>query len=349
MNKVFISLASVMVTTGASAQSNVALFGIIDTGVAHVRTAGQSVTALTNSGSSYSRLGFRGSEDLGGDLKAGFWLEGALSTDAGEGFNPRTTLTFQRRATVSLSGGFGELRLGRDFATSYYNPAWFDPFQGTGIGQPTAYLMLGAPIRISNAVSYFLPNTLGGVYGQVQYAFGEEPASSPNSKRGTYTGLRLGYANKQLNVSASVAELKTGTPTTPADVKVANLGASYDFGVVKPMAFWAMEKNSAGARIDALLLGATAPIGGAGELRAAYSRYDRKSSPDDWRKLSIGYLHTLSKRTAVYGTYAYVKNSGDSAQMVSATGLGNAPITQSLTAAPGGHSSGLEFGIRHIF
>lgn len=349
MNKVFISLASIMAATGASAQSNVTLFGIVDAGIAHVRAGDHSVTALTNSGAGYSRLGFRGSEDLGGGLKAGFWLEGALSNDVGQGPNPQTPFSFQRRATISLTGDFGEMRLGQDFVASYYNPAWFDPFQGTGIGQPTAYLMLGSPIRIGNAISYFLPNTLGGLYGQAQYAFGEEPSSSPNKNRGNYTGLRVGYANKQLNVAASVAELKTGTPTTPADVKAANLAASYDFGIVKPMAFWAMEKNSAGARIDAVLLGATAPMGGSGELRVAYSHYDRKNSPDDWSKFSLGYLHNLSKRTALYGTYAYVKNSGGSKQIVTTTGLGNAPISQPITATPGGNSSGFEFGIRHIF
>ena len=210
-------------------------------------------------------------------------------------------------------------------------------------------MMLGAPIRIGNAVSYFLPQSLGGAYGQLQYAFGEEPSGSTNSKKGNYAGVRLGYANKQLNVAGSVAQYRTGTATVANKIDIMSVAASYDFGVVKPMAFWASEKNSSNARIDAYQIGALAPIGTSGELRGTFGFYDRKSSSDDWTKLSLGYVHNLSKRTALYGTYARVSNRGASAQVIWTTGLASAPVSQPLTGKPGGSSSGVEFGIRHAF
>ena len=348
MKKTVLALAAVAPLC-AFAQSNVTLFGVVDMGVAHVKTGGNSVTAMTNSGASFSRWGIRGTEDLGGGLKAGFWLEAPLSGDVGQGANPLAGMNFIRRSTVSLMGSAGELRLGQDFAVSYHNPAWFDPLQGTGIGQSLAFMMLGAPIRIGNAASYFLPSSLGGFYGQAQYAFGEQPSGSGYSKKGNYMGARLGWDNRTLNIVGSIAQQRTGTVEAPVKLDIANVAASYNFGVVKPMVFWAREKNSTGAQIDAYQIGATAPIGGVGELRGAFGYYDRKNSGDDWTKISLGYLHNLSKRTALYGTVARVSNRGAAKQVVWTTGLANAPITQPLSATPGGNSTGVEFGIRHAF
>ncbi|MFX8262517.1 porin, partial [Acinetobacter baumannii] len=78
-----------------------------------------------------SRLGFRGVEDLGGGLKAGFHLEGEIFGDDGNasGFN------FKRRSTVSLAGGFGEVRLGRDLTPGYSKFISYDLFGQVGIGQ----------------------------------------------------------------------------------------------------------------------------------------------------------------------------------------------------------------------
>ena len=328
---------------GVAAQTQVTLFGVVDLGVAHVSHGHARLTALSYSGNSHARLGFRGTEDLGGGLSAGFWLESALAPDTGG-----TGLNFQRRSTVSLSGNFGELRLGRDMAATNLNPSWFDPFGGTGIGQPTVYSMLGAPIRVSNALAYLLPRQLGGWYGQVQYAFGEEPSNSANRSNNNYEGARLGFADEALNVAAAVGRRHTGSATAAAQVKAANVAASYRVGPVTPMAFWAREEDSRGARIDAWLIGASLRHG-VGEWRAAYSHYDRSNSGDDWSKLALGYVHHLSKRTALYGTYAHIRNRGASAQLVSGTGVADWPNTPPLPAQAGARSQGVEFGIRHNF
>ena len=86
MKKSLIALAVLAASGAAMAQSSVTLFGIVDAGVTYAKTSGgDNVYGLTNSGNATSRLGFRGVEDLGGGLKAGFWLEGAIQNDSGTG------------------------------------------------------------------------------------------------------------------------------------------------------------------------------------------------------------------------------------------------------------------------
>lgn len=345
MKNSFSTLALIGLAAGGSAfaQSQVTIFGVVDLGVAHISQGDASLTAVSYSGNSHSRIGFRGTEDLGGGLSAGFWLEGALVADTGGG-----AMNFQRRSTVGLTGRMGEFRVGREMSATHLNPSWFDPFQGTGIGQPTAYSMLGAPIRVSNALTYLLPRQLGGWYGQAQYAFGEESATSVNRKNNSYVGARLGYSDAAVNVAGALGRRYSGTATTLAHVNAANLAVSYNIGALTPMAFWAREADSSGARIDAWLLGATLSQG-VGEWRAAYSYYNRQNSGNDWSKLALGYVHNLSKRTAVYGTFAFINNQGTSAQLVASTGVGDWPATSPLPTQAGINSRGLEFGIRHNF
>ncbi|MGD9760499.1 MAG: porin, partial [Comamonas sp.] len=105
----------------ASAQSKVELFGVVDVGVAHLGGSGASKTGLSTGGANISRLGFRGTEDLGGGLKAGFWLEAGLDVDSGAGKATGGGLNFNRRSTVSLMGNWGEVRLGRDDSATFLN------------------------------------------------------------------------------------------------------------------------------------------------------------------------------------------------------------------------------------
>lgn len=131
MKRQFLTAAALFGVGFANAQSSVTLFGVVDTGISNYSSKSQdmngatlfnpfyvnqgtrtaSQTALSSGGYSTSRLGFRGTEDLGGGLAASFWLEAPISPDDGK----TGITTFQRRSTVSLSGGFGELRLGRDY------------------------------------------------------------------------------------------------------------------------------------------------------------------------------------------------------------------------------------------
>lgn len=364
MKKSLLALAALTAFAGAaSAQSSVTLFGIVDAGYAHVSgggVGGGSRSGMTNSGINSSRLGFRGVEDLGGGMRAGFWLEGALGNDDGTtgGSNGLVAAFFNRRATVSLMGNFGELRLGRDYTPSFWNTTVYDPFGTNGVGQAMTPGLLGAvrlgtgaaapnniaAVRANNTIGYFLPGGLGGFNGQFMYSFGEQTGGL---KTNNYFGFRLGYGAGPVAVNYGYGNTKGVNGAS--GVKYNNLGASYNAGVVTPMFFWGSEKQGSGTKVTAWELGLTAPIGQA-ELRVAYSSYNVSGpvvgtsvSADDWKKFAVGYVYNLSKRTAMYGTYARVSNNGVQNRTVNNNNLAAPPI------GPGANSTGYELGLRHIF
>ena len=351
MKKSLLALAAIGFAGAVSAQSSVTLFGIVDAAYGHVSANGKSVSGISNSGINSSRLGFRGVEDLGGGLEGRFWLEGQLFNDVGQGSNATTGFNFLRRATVSLVGGFGEVRLGRDYVPTFWNTTVYDAFGTNGVAQSQTPGMLGTAgvttvnntraVRADNAIGYFLPGNLGGFTGHFAYAFGENGAAATGAKANNYMGMRLGYAAGPF--AANFATGKTKGATSAADVKYNNIGASFDVGIVKPMFVWAQEKAGSGAKVTGYEISLTAPLG-QGELRAAYSRYDLANSSNDWNKFGLGYVYNLSKRTALYTQYARVSNKG--AQVVTVTNNG---LTTGIAAKPGGGSTGYEFGLRHSF
>ena len=349
-------MAVMAASAGAMAQSAVTIYGVVDAAVTRVGGSGAGNRAgVSSGGSTPSRLGFRGTEDLGGGLSAGFWLEGSLGIDTGTG-TAGGGLLFQRRSTVSLaSNTLGELRLGRDFAPTWWNLAQLDPFGARGVGTTQAANNFGyATTWNNNTVGYVLPQNLGGIYGQLQYAFGEKSSTAPNDKQGNSAGGRFGYQSGPLNVAAAYMQFKQvigasdiAPVTIGRDLKVGNIAATWDFGVVKPIVFYGQERvngNPVGNnRLDSFLVGATAPIG-AGEFRATLARYDLKDSANDFNKFAVGYGYNLSKRTQLYATAARLTNKGAGTRSLSADGVATlAPIRA------GGSSNGLDFGIRHAF
>ena len=385
MKKSLTAVAALAVAGLASAQSSVTLFGVIDAGVTYQSATSrdpvtgvaskQSKWSLANSGYNSSRLGFRGTEDLGGGLAASFWLEAPITNDDGA----TGVSTFNRRSTVSLSGGFGELRLGRDYTATFWNDTVFDPFGTNGSGSSVINTVSGSTglnnanyVRASNMVGYFLPPNLGGFYGQVQYSLNENTKTSAtdltaasSSSAGRYVGGRFGYANGPLDVALAMGEnVAADTTSLTRKVQTINLGASYDFGPVKLFGELSNVKNkfelAAGNSRDSYngyLIGASMPVG-AGLIRASYSmvRYNEGAAGltgEDPRvqKLAIGYVHNLSKRTALYATVARVNNRNDvaytgSLSAASTTGYGSAGV--GYTGLPRS-STGYDFGIRHAF
>jgi predicted porin len=351
MKKSLIALAVLAAAGAASAQSSVTLFGVVDATLAFGRGNVSDKNQLTDSGYNSSRLGFRGTEDLGGGMSASFWLEAGINNDDGQGdatnSNNQATgvgaavagrqgLTFNRRSTVSLAGGWGELRLGRDYSPQFWNLTVFDPFGTNGVGttQTLNSIITGVTaVRTSNSIGYFLPGNLGGFYGQFQYYMGENNSGTVTEDDGNGMGLRVGFANGPFNVALATSR----TEYAAGDVRQTNLGGQFDFGVAKLLGHISRDRNGP---IDGKgwLLGGLFPIG-AGEIRASYSRYENDGAGNpETKKLAIGYVHNLSKRTAVYTTWARLKNDGGAAQAL------NGAVTSANSS-----SSGLDIGIRHSF
>ncbi len=361
MKKSLLALAALTAFTGAaSAQSSVTLFGIVDLAARGVSANGKSQKQMIADGYNSNRLGFRGIEDIGGGLRAGFWLEAGMDPSIGTAGGANGNYTgntasssapagspaafFNRRATVSLMGGFGEIRLGRDYTPSFWNTTVFDPFgtngAGSFLGLVDSSLSTGNQtfVRANNSIGYFLPGGLGGLYGQAQISLAD------NSQTGLPVGnnaksIRLGYSAGPVNVAFSTGNMTNGTLN--ASFKHTNLAGQYNLGVAKVMAQWNKTSASNGKSQKAMLLGVSVPMG-TNEFRASYVTADGSGTlaadNKDAKQFNIGYVHNLSKRTALYGTYSKISNSG-----VGTYSLG--PVA----AAAGGGATGYEVGVRHSF
>jgi predicted porin len=430
MKKSLVALAALAAACAASAQSSMTVFGVVDAAVSSYSNTSKtalgtsiktSKTALVNSGYNASRLGFRGTEDLGGGLAASFWLEASVGNDDGTtGGNvaaqPGTTVTglFNRRSTVSLSGAFGEVRLGRDYNPTFWNDTVFDPFgalgvgtnlisnaSGFGPGAPAGFTANNNYLRASNSIGYFLPPNLGGFYGQLMYAFNEATSYSPgsltppgaaafvnnpnlpgdNARAGKYAGGRFGYANGPLDVALAYGESTIASnyfAGTTQRLAIWNLGASWDFGFLKLFGEYSNNKlktQSSSGFVSGVtnpfsfrepganggLVGVTVPLG-PGLIRASYSvvKYNNTSNINQLTglfadpkadKFALGYVHNLSKRTALYAMVGYIDNKDGAALIVGGPAFYTTPIVvNGVSFRPqADHSVGYDIGIRHAF
>lgn len=350
MKKSLIALAVLAASGTAMAQSSVTLFGIVDTNVSYVtnaNAAGDNKYGLGTSGNATSRLGFRGVEDLGGGLKAGFWLEGEIFGDDGNA----SGVNFRRRSTLSLMGGFGEVRLGRDLVPSYTKVSSYDVFGQVGIGQFMGWSAWGQTatpdangFRQDNMLAYYTPN-FGGFTAGLAYGFDEQTSGH----NGRYMGGFAAYDNGPLSVTVALdrRDIAYGAALADGNKDMFSVGASYDLGMAKISALAQQSRfqdipGASDRKINSYMIGAAAPVG-AGQVRLQYALYDQKFIDSKAHQLSLGYVHNLSKRTAVYGTVAYLKNNDASSLALGAKGLGN------ITPAAGENQTGVQVGIRHSF
>ena len=357
MKKSLLALAVLGAFAGvASAQSSVTLYGTIDLNAKYVKNDGSARRlSLSQDGINSSQLGFRGIEDLGGGLKAGFVLLSGVNADTGSA----NAQFFNRRATVSLMGGFGEVRLGRDYTPTFWNTTIFDAFGTNGLGDSlnVKQLIAADNTRANNSIGYFLPSNIGGVYGQLMAAAGEGTAA------GRYIGGRVGFAAGPFDVAVAYAQERVNTggaaalgvsiPAVEEKYKSANIGASYDLGVVKLMGYFSQEKIF-DFKDKLFSLSAVVPVG-QGEIHVGgeQSKLSCPAFDNKVKKFALGYVYNLSKRTALY-TNASVLDNGDSSRLsIASAGISTVGSANSggAAAAPtlGGKSKGIEFGIRHFF
>ena len=359
MKKSLIALAVLAASGAAMAQSSVTLYGVVDTGLTYSKGE-ESVYGMTHVGGNVnSRLGFRGVEDLGNGLKATFNLEAGMGVDDGTDYFTGNGMAFRRTSTVGLEGGFGSVRLGRMLTSSYLAVSRYDAFGDTGIGATRAWAKGYSP-RAENAISYTSPSFSGFKFGG-EYGFGEKKDARDVryfGLAGTYDNgplsLGLGYdrANNTHGNAAPNPVTAAWTAAAASDITTWQLGGAYNFGVVKVLGFYKDSKTKPAAggkatgKFKTFGLGLTAPVGAAGEVKVAYNNY-RDSAAATTKKadqLSLGYVHNLSKRTALYGTYAYLKNNKKN-------GLG-LELNGAMTGAglsDSGAQHGLQAGIRHAF
>jgi predicted porin len=325
------ALACAFLAPCAFAQSSVQIYGIMDAGVMASDTgaAGPSKkTELATGNGAGTRLGFRGTEDLGAGLKALFELEMGIANDTGEliGFGEPGGVFFGRKSFVGLAGGFGELHLGRD-----YTPAWQTIFRTDrfrfGLPGTTSTASGVVFTRANNGIFYASP-VISGFRARLAYSFGAESVAVHD--RGRLAGGTLEYRNGPLFVSAAMqrrGDLEPGSTTETASMTENGIGADYELGRYGFSAGYghANPVTATAGAVDesrAVWLGASMKVGTAGKLQAQVTRTRLEVvGRSSGRALTAGvaYIHSLSKRTSLYAGFGTVRND-ENARMPLNTG-----------------------------
>ena len=306
-----ITLAALIVASFAAAtaqaQSNVVVYGVVDLGLA--KTSGSSIVERENQA---SRIGFKGTEDLGNGLKAIFNLESEFKADTGAQATANTL--FDRQAWVGLTGNFGTVYLGRTKDLLDGTLSRVDPFNTYGVigkinepvmrgGQSPNGAAAGGSVvgasRVSNAVTYNSP-TFSGFVVSGQYVASEiKDADSGYSVVATYdmgpASAHAGYQKKVQTVANAAAE-----PTLWL------VGGGYKFGPAKVTFDYSKADTdvAANGEFKSFLIGLAYDIGG-GAIKASYVKQKQDSrtvsGKETAKAFGLGYDYPLSKRTAVYG------------------------------------------------
>lgn len=343
MQKKVIALAVAGLVSGvAFAQTNVTIYGIADAGYVYgsdsYTDGAKSTSKVYSGGQSGSRLGFKGTEDLGNGLSANFRYEAGINIDGGTA--AQNGGIFSRWSTVGLAGkSWGEVQIGR---RDTFMDEMIGGFDATGRNTVSQ----AAPImrdqgRYSNMIAYLSPNWSGfqvkaGVSTNGWDAAGVEKENVP---LGTTTNTRIltgsvAYINGPLKVGATY-EWNKGQSTNTTDFDAGNqwvVAAGYDFKVVAISAEYGVINNSDDAGVAANVsnpaltqaiekrkqwtVGAMVPIGSRDRVGIQYARgknqfFAAGADDEKQRMWGLSYFHDLSKRTNIYAGYGNLGQDSD--------------------------------------
>ncbi|WP_457447405.1 porin [Roseateles sp. P5_E4] len=313
-----IALVAALAATAAApafAQS-VTLWGRINTTVESQKFGSQDRKVVVQNNS--SRLGLKGSEDLGGGLKASFSLEHGLNSDTGAATGGTTF--WNRASWVQLEGGFGGIRLGKWFPGSYFATADYVSNHNHDTGT-SADALYATQFYTNNKVSYFTP-TAGGFSAELSAAAGENTTTRAFDVAVNYD---MGPAHAGLGYE------KKGDFTQIA------IRGLYEFGPVVIGGYVQRAENTfagVGKKDWNVWRASGMYVMGQSEFHLNFGKADKMVADDGAKQLTVGYNYNLSKRTKVYGFWTKVDNQSK----------GNYQ-----TGVAGQDFSSLAAGIRHNF
>lgn len=325
MKKSLVALAALAATAGAQAQSSVTIYGSADVNYTNTSTSQNSwgyttkKSETTMSGGAgrapfngpnandNSYLGFMGSEDLGGGLKATFQLEHRFNLTNGAS---STAGDFEGASNVGLAGAFGQVRFGRvnELSTETYRR--IDPFNQNGVAGALQTPFRGddGSGRLGHTARYDSPNLYGFNFGA---SYTVKNGSSPSYVDFPFIGVatpNTGYALSATYTNGPVYLVANyNKAVNSSDSYNWNAGAAYAIGNLKLSLGYEDTKDKIDEyRFKTWLGGASYTLGN-GEFRAAYSRMKEEGgyTGETFQKTALGYTHHLSKRTALYGNWAY--------------------------------------------
>jgi len=328
------------------AQAHATIYGNIDQAVANSKTVVDgSVTAkstsITGSQMGGSLIGVKGEEDMGG-IKASYLYEFGVAADTG-------ATVGNRQAFVGLSGGFGALRVGKQYSKAFNNVVAADPFGATGsAGAISTNLVLtdggtatDDPLRQSNGLQYDLPTFVPGLSIGVTKVYGETDVAAGDNA-GDGTGYNIGYTNGPLTVgftsdtvsNAGFGMLGAGdiiAASTTDKRKMTTLAGSYDLGMAK-LSISKSDVKIGNDTVTGTLFGAAVPFGNTtflwststGSASNSVGVSELTAGALSLKGTQYGLNHALSKRTVVYfhaGSMT-VTDSADVSAKVSGSALG---------------------------
>jgi predicted porin len=292
LKQVGIAAALALIGSAACAQSSVTVYGRLNVSLENQKSGTADAKWVEQNNS--SRIGFKGSEDLGDGLRAGFNLESGLSPDTGT-----TAAAFWgRRSEVNLSGNFGAVRLGRFFSEAYFATADYVSMHNhdTGTSSDALYAYLG---RDTNKVAYRLPGFVKdlSIEGSVSL-----PEGVDGQKRNYDLAINYEVAGLQLGAGYEQAD------TTTTDKNQFGLRALYSAGPFTFGGYVQRDKNAfgTGSRTNVRLSGMYAL--GLSEFHLNVGSAGKTGSLDNSsaKQYTLAYNYHLSKRTKVYAFYTKV-------------------------------------------
>jgi len=349
MKKLFIALAIAGASVGgAHAQSAVEIYGVVDMGF--VAESGTTPTAttkvtpvnkLTSGVQSGTRLGFKGTENLGDGMKALFVLETGIAADAG-GFNQGNT-AFARQSFVGLQSDLGTLTLGRQYTPLFNTMLIADPFAAGMAGAGQNLLVPAGNIRSNNTVKYTSPVFGGGFTTEIAYGLGE---AVDNSSKGHQSSAALNYSANDLKLSLAYSDWSVVGTTTNLR-KDWFLAANYDLQIAKIFA-GITDTSDATITGNALksndyLIGAQLPVGKHTFIASYINKDVRNAANRDANMFAVGYTYAFSKRTNLYAAWGRIDN--DSLAGFAA----NRSYTVGNNSELGTGEKAFNFGLRHLF
>jgi len=319
MKKSLIALAVLAASGAAMAQSSVTLYGIADVWVGSVDLdPGSSTTKMVSGGVSTSRWGMKGSEDLGGGLKAEFQFEQGVNVDdgtVGSGFN--------RQAWAGLAGGFGSIRFGLnstpydDFAAGAHGA--FDSglapmnlaFYGIDSkGNPEVGMASTKYYgKVANSIKYISPN-MGGLQGAFLYALDEKSTAQRE-----VMSLAINYAGGPLGAYLTYQQEEYYNASF--DTTFVKGGASYNFGMATVKGYLAQisDLKTKGADVDEWQIAVDVPLSSAMTLSGSYAMADYKNNMET-SGFGVALAYSLSKRTTLYAGFGMTTADFDAAGKV---------------------------------
>jgi predicted porin len=331
---------------GAAAQSSVTLYGLVDSGieyVSHAGPTGSSVVKMTSGGKNTSRWGLRGTEDLGGGLKAIFTLESGIALDTGK-LDTDNTL-FDRRAWVGLQDKtLGSIRMGRDFTTTYDFMLPFDPmgYAPNYSWATSATATGGRKDGMFSAPPTCCATTASSVRSRWAARWRWAKCRAASRARPSTTWAWAMNAGKFAAALTWDRQNGAGTSTTPADsvdyIQGIHAGASYDFGSLSVYAGYrnyrkTFTTSAAKQLSDMYWLGAAYDFTPAFTLYGAIYKQNIKGDTDaDPILFSLRAQYNLSKRTMAYLSAGYAKARNGQNVSVSRDNIGYANNQVGVTA-----------------